>query len=185
MEAEVVRIIKRYPNRKLYDTTESKYITLKEVAALIRAGEMVTIVDNLTQEDLTHDFLLQIIRNQEKKWKLFPLHSLVDLIRSGTASSNDFLNSVRGEVDQRVADLPKVNDIKDMVESYHVKFEEWQKKIDAQIHLVLDAPSTLLSKEVDVLVRRLSQLESKVQDLKARLEKPLPATSDETEEPES
>ncbi len=185
MTTEPVRTIKRYPNRKLYDTSESKYITLKEVATLIREGEMVTIVDNITQEDLTHDFLLQIIRNQEKKWKLFPLNSLVDLIRTGTQSSNEFLNSVKGEVDQRVADLPKLNDIKDMVETYHIRFEEWQKKIDAQIHLVLEAPSTLISKEMDVLVKRLAQLEARVSELKARLEKPHPGDDGEVQEPEA
>ena len=179
MDTEPTRVIKRYPNRKLYDTSESKYITLKRVAALIREGEMVTIIDNISQEDLTHDFLLQIIRNQEKKWKIFPLKSLVQLIRTGTNTSNDFLNSVKGEVDQRVADLPGVHDLKDMVESYHLKFEEWQKKIDAQIHTVLDAPSMLITKEIDMIMARLAQVEAKVQELKAKLEKQKPGETEE------
>ena len=60
-------IIKRYPNRKLYDTEAKKYITLDGIAELIRQGEEVVVIDHTTNEDLTAVTLTQIIFEQEKK----------------------------------------------------------------------------------------------------------------------
>lgn len=60
------RVIKRYANRKLYDTRESRYVTLQQIAKLVRAGEDVTIIDNTTKEDLTNVTLAQIIYEEEK-----------------------------------------------------------------------------------------------------------------------
>lgn len=60
-------VIKRYPNRKLYDTQAKQYITLEGVAELIRRGEDVHVVDNASGEDMTALTLTQIIVEQEKK----------------------------------------------------------------------------------------------------------------------
>jgi len=60
-------LIKRYPNRKLYDTEAKQYITLEGIAVLIRQGEEVTVIDHATGEDLTTLTLTQIIVEQEKK----------------------------------------------------------------------------------------------------------------------
>lgn len=60
------RVIKRYANRKLYDTTDSRYVTLQQIAVFVREGEEVTIIDNTTKEDLTNVTLAQIIYEEEK-----------------------------------------------------------------------------------------------------------------------
>jgi len=60
------RVIKRYANRKLYDTRESRYVTLQQIAKLVREGEDVAIIDNTTKEDLTNVTLAQIIYEEEK-----------------------------------------------------------------------------------------------------------------------
>ena len=60
-------LIKRYSNRKLYDTSRSCYVTLEEVAAMVRNGQDVVIIDNKTKEDLTTVTLTQIIFEEEKK----------------------------------------------------------------------------------------------------------------------
>ncbi len=60
------RIIKRYANRKLYDTQESRYVTLQQIAKFVRDGEDVAIIDNNTKEDLTNVTLAQIIYEEEK-----------------------------------------------------------------------------------------------------------------------
>jgi polyhydroxyalkanoate synthesis repressor PhaR len=65
------RVIKRYSNRKLYDTQSSRYVTLEQIADLVRGGEDVRIVDNNTKEDLTSITLAQIIFEEEKKQKSF------------------------------------------------------------------------------------------------------------------
>ena len=61
------RLIKRYANRKLYDTRDSRYVTLQQIAELVRGGEDVKIIDNKSKEDLTNVTLAQIIYEEEKK----------------------------------------------------------------------------------------------------------------------
>jgi polyhydroxyalkanoate synthesis repressor PhaR len=85
-------IIKRYPNRKLYNTEAKRYITLEGIAELIREGEEVTIIDHNTQEDLTAVTLTQIIFEQEKKQSGFlPKSVLTGLVRTG----GDTVNTLR------------------------------------------------------------------------------------------
>ena len=75
-----MRLIKRYPNRKLYDTQEKRYIPLGQVAALIRAGEEVQILDHRSGEDLTAATLAQILQREERD---LPLPFLRSVIRIG------------------------------------------------------------------------------------------------------
>ena len=78
------RIIKRYANRKLYDTQHSRYVTLDQIAEMIRGGDDVKIVDNKTKEDLTSVTLAQIIFEEEKRQKSFlPLQAMRNIIQSG------------------------------------------------------------------------------------------------------
>ncbi len=84
-----MRVIKRYPNRKLYDTEEKKYITLDGIADLIRQGEDVQVVDHTTDEDLTAVTLSQIIFEQEKRSSGFlPQSVLAGLVQSGGDTVN-------------------------------------------------------------------------------------------------
>jgi polyhydroxyalkanoate synthesis repressor PhaR len=77
-------VIKRYPNRKLYNTEAKQYVTLDGVADLIRDGEEVQIVDHATGDDMTAVTLTQIIFEQEKKQAGFlPRPVLTGLIQSG------------------------------------------------------------------------------------------------------
>ena len=77
-------LIKRYQNRKLYDTTAKRYITLDGIAELIQLGNDVQIIDNVTEEDLTNVTLMQIIMGKEKRKSGFlPLSILVSLIQAG------------------------------------------------------------------------------------------------------
>ncbi|MCB9585881.1 MAG: polyhydroxyalkanoate synthesis regulator DNA-binding domain-containing protein [Polyangiaceae bacterium] len=77
------RIIKRYSNRKLYDTKDSRYVTLLQIADMVRAGEDVQIIDNATKEDKT-DVTLALIISEELKAKPrgIPLTTLKALIRN-------------------------------------------------------------------------------------------------------
>src|ERR1043165_8612012 len=76
------RIIKRYSNRKLYDTKGSSYVTLLQIAQMIRDGEDVQIIDNATKEDKT-DVTLALIISEElrEKPRAIPLTTLKALIR--------------------------------------------------------------------------------------------------------
>ena len=59
------RLIKKYPNRRLYDTTESRYITLDEVREMVLQEIPIKVVDRQSNEDITRNILLQIIMEQE------------------------------------------------------------------------------------------------------------------------
>ena len=112
-----MRVIKRYPNRKLYDTEAKAYVTLHGIAILIRQGEEIQIVDHATGDDLTALTLTQVILEQEKKQGGYlPRSVLTALIRTGgdtlsnlrrTLSSVDLLRHVDEEIDRRLQSLLK------------------------------------------------------------------------------
>ncbi len=97
MQSQIVKtsgpkIIKRYQNRKLYDTQQSCYVTLDDIAKMIRANEEVTIVDNKTKRDITASTLAQIIFEAEKKAADYaPLSVLRDIIQSTNGSMSGYL----------------------------------------------------------------------------------------------
>jgi len=72
-----IRVIKKYPNRRLYDTVESRYITLDDVRRLVLEGVDFGVIDKRSQQDITRPVLLQVIAEQEQ--------------RDGTVLSQDFL----------------------------------------------------------------------------------------------
>src|SRR5438552_1622968 len=79
-------VIKRYSNRKLYDTQESRYVTLEEIEEMIRAGREVTVVDAASGEDLTSVTLTQIILENERNHRAnLPSAFLHQLIKHGEA----------------------------------------------------------------------------------------------------
>ena len=89
-----MRVIKRYPNRKLYDTAAKAYVTLDAIADMVRAGEDVQVVDHETGEDLTTVTLSQIILELEKKQgHALPKNVLTSLIRTGGDTLDIFKRS--------------------------------------------------------------------------------------------
>ncbi len=93
------RVIKRYSNRKLYDTERSRYVTLDQIAEMIRSGEDVRIVDNNTKEDLTSITLAQIIFEEEKKQKSFlPLAAMRNIIQSGGERIEELVTQAQRKV---------------------------------------------------------------------------------------
>lgn len=79
---ESVRLVKKYPNRRLYDTKTSAYITLSDVKALVLALENFKVVDAKTGDDLTRSILLQIIIDEETtRVPLFTTELLAQMIR--------------------------------------------------------------------------------------------------------
>jgi polyhydroxyalkanoate synthesis repressor PhaR len=102
------RIIKRYANRKLYDTQHSRYVTLDQIAEMIRGGDDVKIVDNKSKEDLTSVTLAQIIFEEEKRQKSFlPLQAMRNIIQSGGESISQLVNQAKGRMSQM---LPRKKD---------------------------------------------------------------------------
>ncbi len=74
-------LIKRYANRKLYNTHTSRYITLKGIAELIEAGDEIRVIDNETGEDITSVALSQILVDNERTSQRLPGSVLTELIQ--------------------------------------------------------------------------------------------------------
>lgn len=91
----MTRLVKRYGNRKLYDTSESRYVTLDEIGRWVKAGEDVKILENDTGEDLTAVTFAQIILEEErKKTGLLSLPVLRQLIQHGEAALQNIAATV-------------------------------------------------------------------------------------------
>ena len=84
-------LVKKYANRRLYDTNASHYITLEELAESIRGGADVQVVDAQTSEDLTQSTLTQIILESRRAARLLPVPLLTQLIRMNDDALAEFL----------------------------------------------------------------------------------------------
>lgn len=91
------KIIKRYQNRKLYDTHESSYVTLDEIAKMIKNGEDIRVIDNKTKNDITAATLTQLLYESERKAKTQPsVELLKEIIRNGDGSFSSFIQAKLG-----------------------------------------------------------------------------------------
>jgi polyhydroxyalkanoate synthesis repressor PhaR len=93
----MTRLIKRYANRKLYDTEESHYVGLQDILRLVRAGEDIEVIESRTGEDLTSVTLAQAMTEEEKSsdGSALPLEALKELIRRGSESLNEIMRISR------------------------------------------------------------------------------------------
>jgi polyhydroxyalkanoate synthesis repressor PhaR len=190
------KLIKRYANRKLYDTKRSCYVTLDEIAQMVKAGEDVKIVDNKTKEDMTAVTLAQIIFEQEKKVSRMPLSVLRGMIQqSGEALSDFFQRTVstpvgklqgemektfervfhRGDAErpdatqaeQDAAAEDKRNVVREFMDASSHTIEDWQKRVDEQVHRALSTMTnmTSLGSELQALRNRVAELEKTIEKL--------------------
>lgn len=187
------KVIKRYTNRKLYDTVESRYVTLEEIAEMIKAGAEVRIVDNRSKEDLTSVTLAQIIFEEEKKTSKMPLAMLRDIIRTGGETLTGFSHQLVDQVGQKVASIREeadalrerirrreseereqeaaaaarpgpVDHAKELVTQSQRAFEDWQKKIDERVRHTVENITSL-----PALARDVAALEKKLDELEKKL----------------
>src|SRR5210317_833903 len=90
-----VRIIKRYQNRKLYDTHQSCYVTLEEIAQIIREGNEIQVIDNKTKNDITYMTQIQLLFDQERKsTKAGDTELLKRVIRSEEGTFTGYIRSL-------------------------------------------------------------------------------------------
>jgi len=95
----MIRLIKRYESRKLYDTEESRYVSLEDIAAWIREGQDVRVVDNATAADVTSQTLTQIIVEEGRKGAApLPSELLHELVRLGERTVSSGIEQVQGQI---------------------------------------------------------------------------------------
>jgi polyhydroxyalkanoate synthesis repressor PhaR len=89
-----VQTIKKYANRKLYHINRKQYITLDGIAALIRAGEQIQVVDNESGEEITAPILAQVVAQTRGRGGLLPTHMLTDLIQASGETIAEMRRSI-------------------------------------------------------------------------------------------
>ena len=123
-----MRVIKKYPNRRLYDTEKSSYITLAEVHNIIKAGKDFKVVDADTGEDITRSILVQIIIDQENgDTPIFTTDMLTKFIRFYDDAAQNLFG--------------------DFLEQNMQMFTEQQKRFQDQVGGILDNPVTRVVQE--------------------------------------
>src|SRR6185503_11693941 len=190
------RIIKRYANRKLYDTEHSRYVTLDQISEMIRAGDDVKIVDNKTKEDLTTVTLAQIIFEEEKKQRSFlPLGAMRNIIQSGGewfAEAQRRVQSIlpgkrksdetddgtekteaapaapEGEQDEAMVKKRSLQSLREWVDHSKHRLDEWQKQVDSKIRTTIDGISQAVTPWSSVN-KDVKALADRISELEAKL----------------
>ena len=118
----MVRLIKRYESRKLYDTEESRYVSLEEISAFVRSGQEVRVVDNATSEDVTGQTLTQIILEEGKAGRsVLPADLMHDLVRAGERALSTSVEQVQSGVDRLLqASIDRVGPLRNAREEMSV-----------------------------------------------------------------
>lgn len=156
-------LIKRYASRRLYNTETSDYITLQQIADCIRSGRDVQIVDLKSGEDLTRQYLIQIIADHESRGEhVFPLSVLMDVVR---AYNDQARNMVPRFLDasfeiMRENQMKAIKNFKTMANPL-AGLEELGRAKEAE---EAEADSRVES-ELDELKRTVAELQMKVADL--------------------
>lgn len=142
MSENTTRIIKKYPNRRLYDTEESRYITLAEIRRLVLGKVDFVVIDKKSQKDITRSILLQVITDQELKGE--PVMSrdfLSQVIRSYGSMMPDFVSSYleqslklftnqQQQVRDRVRDVVGVDPVGLVSEMAQKNYARWKSVQD-------------------------------------------------------
>lgn len=180
-----MKLIKRYTNRKLYDTERSCYVTLDEIAEMVRDGEEVKIIDNKSGDDLTTVTLAQIVFEEEKRdRRMLPLQTLRliiqapgDFIQRLSRPMQDFGEQTRQQVDRfkKQAEVQQENlvaPLREFIENVQRNVDEMQARLDERMKDTVDALTHVpdLSGDIEQLRDRLDAVERDVAHIRTAVE---------------
>ncbi|MEM9755461.1 MAG: polyhydroxyalkanoate synthesis repressor PhaR [Pseudomonadota bacterium] len=171
-------LIKRYASRRLYNTETSDYVTLEDIARFTREGRDVQIVDLKSGDDLTRQYLLQIIAEHEAKGdSVLPLSVLTDLVRSYTSTAQsvvpDFLamsfEMLKQGQSKMVENMTAMNPLAAMpgFEAMRAQQEAFIKAMTGGLSGQWSAPSA----EEETPEDELSQIKQQLSELQDKLSK--------------
>jgi len=181
-----MHLIKKYANRKLYDTTDKRYLTMDHLAELIKSGEEVSILDNETGDDLTSSIVSQLLAREDAGTdKAVPSQVLMQLLRKGRGTLFGYgkkyvslwqsaLTMSRDEIEKLVNSL--VNDkeisesegknLKKEVLGFANNLKSWiLENIDQRVAEGLKMMNLSSKDQVNELTKRVDTLAQKVKEL--------------------
>jgi len=159
-------VIKRYSNRKLYDTQESRYVTLEEIEEMIRAGREISVVDAASGEDLTSVTLTQIIlENERTRRASLPSAFLHQLIKHGESWQDFVQKSMRASLEGMVSSQRDMERI----------FRDWSVRAGwgaiSVVPTVADVKRDGGGEDADKLREEVTALRDRLRSLEERLQK--------------
>ena len=150
-------IIKRYSNRKLYDTSDSCYVTLEDIADMIRQGEDIQVIENNTKQDITSTTLAQIIFEEQKRNRsTLPQGTFRQLIQAGGESIKELvqktldgngvkLDQVRGfyqdKIKPALETAPQIKELRNEIVVLQKRIASIERRFREQDNLPLQSPS--------------------------------------------
>jgi len=172
----MTKVIKRYANRKLYDTEQSTYVTLDEIEQMVKNGEDIQIIDNSSKDDITHVTLAHIIFEQEKSNKSqLPLSALRGIIQSG----EEFIQKLQSPVTQFKDEFRKRAEavgegsraLREFVDSTQQSIDEMQRRMDDRLRDAFDQLTHIPELKTDTqrLEARVGELERTITRLEHSL----------------
>lgn len=176
------RVVKRYANRKLYDTQSSRYVSLDDVAGFVRGGEDVQVLDNSSGDDLTAVTLAQIILEDERRKKSFvSLPLLRDLVRGSgdaiadaTQRASDVIDEFRAKAEETVSEfvtdsVSRRDAFLETIERSRQSLDELQQRIDDGVKESFDRlrDATGFGAEMERLEKAMKEIEDRVRSMLA------------------
>jgi polyhydroxyalkanoate synthesis repressor PhaR len=165
-KSDGVRVIKKYPNRRLYDTETSAYITLAEVRQLVMKSAMFVVRDAKSNEDLTRSILLQIILEEETGGEpMFTEAVLANIIRFYGNAMQSFMGSYLEKNVQSFMDLQ----VKMAEKSKGLSPEMWAQFMNAQSPMMQGMMGTYVEQSKNVFTQMQEQMQKQSEQMLAAL----------------
>jgi polyhydroxyalkanoate synthesis repressor PhaR len=184
-----MHIVKKYANRKLYDTRDKQYLTMDRLAELIKAGEEVSILDNETGEDLTSTIVSQLLaREKRDDEKAVPSGVLIQMLRKGRGTLFGYgkkylslwqsaFTMSRDEIEKLVNALVKDKELSEVegkslkkeIVGFTSNLKTWIiENIDHRVDEVLRMMNLATKDHLSELVKKVDELERRIDNLENR-----------------
>ncbi|MFN3417469.1 MAG: polyhydroxyalkanoate synthesis repressor PhaR [Caldimonas sp.] len=166
--AAQLRTLKKYPNRRLYDTATSSYITLADVKKMVLAGEDFVVRDAKTNEDLTRSILLQIILEEETGGvPMFSTHMLADIIRFYGNAMQGLMGAYLEKNIQAFIEMQNrfAEQSRGMVEGKGFSPEMWTQFMSVQAPMMQGLMSNYLEQSKNLFVQMQEQMQKQAETL--------------------
>ena len=166
-------LIKRYANRKLYNTDTSRYITLKGIAELIERGQEIRVIDNETGEDITSVALSQILVDNERSNRAVPRTLLSDLVQKGGDALYGALKRGVGDAQDGIGELQR-----NVRKALHTREDEaqrwredarseWDSMVEGAVERVFRALDLPRRTDIEALTANLERVAAALERLES------------------
>ena len=163
-----VRLIKKYPNRRLYDTQTSSYITLADVKVLVLGNENFVVVDAKTEEDLTRSILLQIILEEEANGQpMFSSSALSQIIRYYGHAMQGMMGSYLEKNIQVFIDIQNkmTENSKGLMDEKTFSPEMWTQFMSVQAPMMQGMMSNYIEQSKSLFMQMQDQMQSQAKNV--------------------